>query len=89
MPDGPILCTMDAVGLYPNIPHEEGLSSLREFLETRNNKQILYDTLAELAEVVLKNSIFKFDEKTFKTETWKRNRNEVCTSLCYSFHDRF
>ena len=29
-PDGIILCTMDVVGLYPNIPHEEGLSALRK-----------------------------------------------------------
>ena len=30
LPDGIILCTMDVVGLYPNIPHEEGLSALRK-----------------------------------------------------------
>ena len=30
------------------------------------NKQISSDTLIELAEVVLKNNIFEFDEKTFK-----------------------
>ena len=35
------------------------------FLETRENKQILSDTLAEFAKIVLKN-IFEFDEKTFK-----------------------
>ena len=57
---------MDVVGLYPNIPHGEGLASLRRFLETRDNKQISSDTLTELAKVVLKNSIFEFDEKTFK-----------------------
>ena len=66
LPDGAILCTMDVVGLYSNIPHGEGLASLRRFLETRDNKQISSDTLAELAEVVLKNNIFEFDEKTFK-----------------------
>ena len=66
LPDGAILCTMDVVGLYPNIPHGEGLDSLRRFLETRDNKQISSDTLTELAEVVLKNNIFEFDEKTFK-----------------------
>ena len=66
LPDGAILCTMDVVGLYPNIPHGEGLASLRRFLETRDNKQISSDTLTELAEVVLKNNIFEFDEKTFK-----------------------
>ena len=37
LPDGAILCTMDVVGLYPNIPHGEGLASLRRFLETRDN----------------------------------------------------
>ena len=57
---------MDVVGLYLNIPHGEGLASLRRFLETRDNKQISSDTLTELAEVVLKNNIFEFDEKTFK-----------------------
>ena len=34
--------------------------------QTRDNKQISSDTLTELAEVVLKNNIFEFDEKTFK-----------------------
>ena len=57
---------MDAVGLYPNIPHEEGLASLYTFLENSENKQISSDTLAEIAEIVLKNNIFGFDEKTFK-----------------------
>ena len=66
LPDGAILCTMDVVGLYPNIPHGEGLASLRRFLETRDNKQISSDTLTELAEVVLRNNIFEFDEKNFK-----------------------
>ena len=64
--EGAILCTMHVVGLYPNIPHGEGLASLYRFLETRANKQISSDTLAELAEIVLKNNIFEFDEKTFK-----------------------
>ena len=54
LPEGATLCTMDVVGLYPNIPHGEGLASLYKFLETRENKQILSDTLAELAEIVLK-----------------------------------
>ena len=44
LPDGAILCVMDVVGLYPNIPHGEGLTSHRKFLETRDNKQISSDT---------------------------------------------
>ena len=38
LPDGIILCTMDVVGLYTNIPHEEGLSALRKRLETQKEK---------------------------------------------------
>ena len=66
LPKGAILCNMDVVGLYHNIPHEEGLASFYKFLETRENKQISSDTSAELAEIVLENNIFEFDEKTFK-----------------------
>ena len=31
LPEGAILCTVDFVGLYPNMPHEEGLASVRKF----------------------------------------------------------
>ena len=66
LPQGAILCTVDVVGLYPNIPHSEGLTSLRRVFELRDNKQISSDTLVERPEIVLKNNIFQFDEKTFK-----------------------
>ena len=39
---------------------------LYKFLEARENKQISSETLGELAEIVLKNNIFEFYEKTFK-----------------------
>ena len=39
---------------------------LYKFLEARENKQISSEILAELAEIVLKNNIFEFYEKTFK-----------------------
>ena len=54
LPDDIMLCTMDVVGLYPNIPHEEGLSALRKRLETRKEKYVSTDTIIDLAEVVLK-----------------------------------
>ena len=66
LPQGSILCTIDVVGLYPNIPHSEDLTSFRRVSELRDNKQISSDSLIELAETKLKNNIFQFDEKTFK-----------------------
>ena len=35
-----IICTIDVVGLYPNIPHEEGLASIRKHLDKRENKEV-------------------------------------------------
>ena len=66
LPEGAILCTIDVVGLNPNIPHEETLASLRKFLEARTEKKVTTETLLELAEIVLKSSIFQFSEKTLK-----------------------
>ena len=67
LPDNIILCTVDVVGLYPSIQHEEGLSALRKRLDNRMEKYISSDnTLCDAAEVVLKNNISKFGKKTLK-----------------------
>ena len=77
-----ILRTVDIVGLYPNIPQEEGLSAFRKQLDNRMEKYISSDMLSDLAEVVPKSNILKFGKKK-KTKTKKRdcNRNEICISL--------
>ena len=66
LPDNIILCKVDVVGLYPNIPREEGLPALRKRLDNLMEKYISSGTLCDLAEVVLKNNIFKFCKKTLK-----------------------
>ena len=63
LPDNSLLCTMGAVGLYPNIPHDEGLSAFRKRFDERDEKDVSSDTLVELAELVLKNNIFNFNQK--------------------------
>ena len=66
LPDGIILCTIDVAGLYPNIPHTDGLSALRKRLETRKEKYISTDIIIDLAEVMLKSNMFTFGRKTLK-----------------------
>ena len=66
LPDDLILCTIDAVGLYPNIPHKEGLIAIRKALDTRKDKTISTESLIELAECVLKNNIFEHHKSVFK-----------------------
>ena len=51
------------VGLYPIIPHSEGLTAFRSFLELRDNKQISSDTLIEFAEIVLKKTFLNSMKK--------------------------
>ena len=52
---------MDVVGLYSNIPHEEGLEALRRALDHRENKSVSTESLTELAKVVLKNNCFELN----------------------------
>ena len=66
LPDNIILCTVDVVGLHPNIPHYEGLYALCKRLDLRQEKYVTTSTLVELAEVVLKNNNFTFRAKTLK-----------------------
>ena len=60
---------MHVVELYPNIPHEEGLSALRKRLETQKEKYVSTDTIIDLAAVVLKYNIFTFRKKTLQRGT--------------------
>ena len=61
---------MDALGLYPNIPHEQvcinKMSALTKWLENRNKKYISNDTVTDLAKVVLKNNTLTFVKNTLE-----------------------
>ena len=66
IPQDAILCTIDVVGLYPSIPHDEGLEALRTALNSRENQSVSTDTLVELADLVLSNNFFEFNGDFFK-----------------------
>ena len=68
LPDGAILCTIDVIGLYPNIPHEFGLEALRKSLDSREDQTVSTDSLIELADLALKNNYFEHNKKIFKQE---------------------
>ena len=63
IPEGVILVTADAVSLYPSIPHQAGLEALKRALDERENKFISTDDIVKMAEFVLKNSYFQFNNK--------------------------
>ena len=66
LPEGVILVTADVVGLYPHIPHEEGLRILREAL-TRStvNFSVPADDLVDLARLVLTSNNLSFNGKHY------------------------
>ena len=61
VPDNAILVTADVVGLYPSIPHNEGLEVLKKQLDNFYEKSIPTEDLVKMAEFVLKNNYFEFD----------------------------
>ena len=87
LPDDLILCTIDVVGLYPNIPHEEELMAIRNALDTRKDKTISADSLIELAECVLKNNILEHDKSVFKQLEGTAIGTKVVLSYAIIFMD--
>ena len=65
-PNDALLVTADVVGLYPGIPHEAGLSALREALDKKTRKEIPTENLIKMAKFVLKNNFFEFDTNAYQ-----------------------
>ena len=58
LPESAILVTADVVGIYPSIPHDNGLEVLERRLEQRKEKTIPTQDLIKMADFVLKNNFF-------------------------------
>ena len=61
-----LLCTVDVVGLYPSIPHVDGLEALRLALNGRDDQSISTESLVELAQCVLENNVFEHDGNIYR-----------------------
>ena len=66
IPNDALLVTADVVLLYPGIPHEVGLSALKEPLDKRTRKEIPTENLIKMAEFGLKNNFFEFDTNVYQ-----------------------
>ena len=62
LPEDALFVSFDAVGLYPHIPHEEGIEIMKKFLNQREVKDISAKTLCDLATSILKNNFFEIGE---------------------------
>ena len=59
-----LLVTADVVGIYPSIPHEDGLDALSEILETFRDKKIAKEDFLKMSRFVLNKKFFEFNSKT-------------------------
>ena len=60
-----ILASLDMVSLYTNIPHEEGIASVRKATLESKSPRVEAATLAELTKIMLKNNILEFAGENF------------------------
>ena len=68
LPQGTFPVSIDVVGLYTNIPHNEGVDSVKRVLNTRKDPEVPTDTLIKFLELVLKHNIFEFNGNLFQQE---------------------
>ena len=91
IPEGAILCTMDVVGLYPHIPHEEGLESIDEVMDEifmkAGSLQSWLDKqdLVTLANDILENNYFEFNGNIYR----QRVGTAIGTRFAPAFADIF
>ena len=95
VPEGAILCTVDVVGLYPHIPHDEGIEAVKEALLTwdsnvENGRKLgdLKNDLVEFTEIVLKNNNFEFDERHFVQKLGTAIGTRMAPSYANIFMDK-
>ena len=58
LPKDAILVTADVAGLYPSIPHSDGLNALKYALNKRKKHDVSTAILIDMAEFVLTNNFF-------------------------------
>ena len=63
VPEGSFLVTTDVASLYRSIPHKEGILALKSKLEEQTSSKIPTNDLVKLAEFVVKNNFFAFNNE--------------------------
>ena len=82
VPDNAILVTVNVGGLYPSIPHNEGLEVLQKQLDNFYEKSIPTEDLVKMVEFVLKNNYFEFDSNGETPNIWNSYWHEIRSTIC-------
>jgi hypothetical protein len=71
--------------LYTNIPHNEGIESLKQALNTRKTKEVSTDFLVKLLSLVLKHNIFEFNGKYYQQQIGTAMGTRVAPTMANIF----
>lgn len=66
LPENALLASLDVTGLFTNIPHADGISTMREALEERTNPKVPSDFIVQLMQLILQYNLFTFHDATYK-----------------------
>ena len=86
-----LLCTLDITSLYTNIPHNEGIQSIKEILATHRTPSNLphHSYIIELLEVVLTNNHFRFNGTYYHLVSGTGVGTELAPSYANLFMTKF
>ena len=75
----------DMMGFYPHLPHEEGLETMKRYLDKREDQSVSSDSLYKLAKIILKAYLFQFGTRCIPSNLGHCYWHEICTTLCKHF----
>ena len=62
IPENALLVSFDVVGLYPHIPHDQGVEIMRRFLDKREDQSVSSESICKLANIVLKQTTLSWEK---------------------------
>ena len=88
LPENAILAVIDVVGLYTNIPTQEGVQCVAEALEENPTSGVPGEYTTRLLEIVLENNIFEFDKELYKQDIGTAMGAQPAPSYANMFMDK-
>ena len=85
LPCGCILATIDVVGLYPSIPHEDGIEAFRSFLQDQHLLFNVTNGFIKMAGTVSKRNVFEFRAEHYVQLSGTAIRTKMATSYANIF----
>ena len=85
IPENAMLVVLDAIGLYDNIPPEEGVQSVGERLKKTGSLKVPIEFIMRLLQIIQDYSIFEFDGQKYQQEFGTSMGSKPAPSYANSF----